>query len=321
VTRRKKKRGGALRSLLLVAFGLLAGAGLYLAHDFGLLRLPSFPRGGPAEAPTAERTPAPPEPTPQPKRADATPTPAPRRRVPARPPSDFESAASAGDGVIALVLDDIGFEDGSLARLAALSGPLALAVIPSAPRAKEAAALAKKKGWDLLIHLPMAPVDGPGELDAIGPLDDDATIVKRVSRALTLVPGAIGLNNHQGSKATADERVVRTMLGVVKDRGLFFLDSRTTPATVAEDEARRLGVSTVARDVFLDDAGEEARAKGGADEAIHAAFTHALAVAKKKGQCVVIGHPHKATLAFLETALPELDATTVKRVKVSELVD
>ena len=236
-------------------------------------------------------------------------------------PSDFEPAVASARGVIALVLDDLGYEDGSLARLETFSGPLALAVIPSAPMAAQASALAKRKGWDLLVHLPMKAESVTGERDSIGPEDDDRTIVKRVTRGLDLLPGAVGLNNHQGSKATADTRVVRAMLRVVRDRGLFFLDSRTTPLSVAESEARALGISTIRRDVFLDDAATEARAAGGSGEALADAWSRALAIARKKGHCVVIGHPHRETLQFLAAHLSELDGTSLARVRVSELVD
>jgi uncharacterized protein len=236
-------------------------------------------------------------------------------------PSDFEPAVPGLRGLIALVLDDLGYEDGSLARLEAFSGPLALAVIPSAPRAAEAAALAKRKGWDLLVHLPMMAEAVKGEQDSIGPDDDDRTIVERVTRGIDRLPGAVGLNNHQGSKATADTRVVRAMLRVVRDRGLFFLDSRTTVASVAESEARALGISTIRRDVFLDDSATEAHSVGGSPEALAAAWNRAFAIARQKGHCVVIGHPHRETLQFLAAHLSELDGTSMARVRVSELVD
>ena len=84
---------------------------------------------------------------------------------------------------------------------------------------------------------------GGSEKDAVGPDDDDVTIAARVARAIDGVPGATGLNNHQGSRATSDPRVVRAVLDVVGRRGLFFLDSRTTASSVGETEARRLRVS------------------------------------------------------------------------------
>jgi polysaccharide deacetylase 2 family uncharacterized protein YibQ len=236
-------------------------------------------------------------------------------------PADFEAADEDGRGAIAVVIDDVGNADGSIERLERLEGPLAIAVLPGTPKARAAAELARRKGWDLLVHLPMAGARGPYEPGTISSGDDDATIVARVRAALEGTPGASGLNNHQGSLATADARVIRAVLSVVRERGLFFLDSRTSPASVATDEARAMGVATISRDVFLDDARAEAAAEGGAPEALATAWSRALAVAASKGQAVVIGHPHAATVGFLEAALPALEERGVLRVRVSELVD
>ena len=175
-------------------------------------------------------------------------------------------------------------------------------MIPSAPHAARAVALAKE-GWDLLVHLPMEPEAGPSEAEAIGSRDTDDVIRAKVVQALDRTPGALGINNHQGSKATADARVMRAVFGVVKERGLFFLDSRTTNNSVAPAEAGGLGVPFLARDVFLDDVAAETSAKGGAPEALDPARARALGPAGKKGEAIVIGHPRKETLAFLEKRL------------------
>ncbi|MEO6324835.1 MAG: divergent polysaccharide deacetylase family protein [Thermoanaerobaculia bacterium] len=332
---KKKSRGpGCLWKLLGLAGFLVLAALLFLFWP-SARRHPELPPAV-STPPARAKAPGPPgsapraAPAPSPREAAApAPTPltplsitvAPPRENPGTAPSDFEPAVAGSRGVIALVLDDLGYDDGSLARLEAFSGPLAIAVIPSSPRAAQASALAKRKGWDLLVHLPMKAESASGEPEAIGPDDDDRTIARRVTRGLDLLPGAVGLNNHQGSRATADARVVRAMLRVVRDRGLFFLDSRTTAASVAESEARALGISTIRRDVFLDDAATEASAAGGRAEALAAAWANARAIARKKGHCVVIGHPHRETLQFLAAHLSELDGTTFERVRVSELVD
>jgi len=248
------------------------------------------------------------------------PSPSPRARPPSVPP-DFEAAEGSGRGAIAVVIDDVGNADGSIERLGRLDGPLAIAVLPGTPRAREAAELARRKGWDLLVHLPMAGARGPLEPGTISSDDDDATIASRVAAAIDTVAGASGLNNHQGSLATADRRVVRAVLAVVRDRGLFFLDSRTSAASVATEEARALGLATISRDVFLDDARAEAAAEGGAPEALATAWSRAVAIAASKGHAVVIGHPHAATVDFLAASLPALGKRGVLAVRVSELVD
>ena len=304
-----RRRGGCGRSL-----GLLVGLAVLFALAAGAVRLLRSRAAGPVAEPAAVRPEATPSPTPA-----TLPSPTARPRA-AAVPADFEPAAGEGRGAVAVVVDDVGNADGSLERLERLQGPLAIAVLPGAPRAREAAALARRKGWDLLVHLPMAGARGPAEPGTISSDDDDATIVRRVEEAIASVPGAVGLNNHQGSLATADRRVVRIVLTVVRDRGLFFLDSKTSAASVAEAEARAIGLATIPRDVFLDDARAEAAA-GGAPEARAAAWARALAVASTSGHAVVIGHPNAATVDFLEKALPGLARKGVLRARVSELVD
>ncbi len=310
---RGRKKGGSLKALFIFALGLVAGAALLLyigperLNWKGLRGLVggSEPTPPPARVPTAARPSPHPSPTPKPVL-----------------PADFEVTGKRSKGVLAFVLDDIGHDDGSLARLKDVAGPLALAVLPGSPRAADAARLAKSKGWDLLVHLPMEPSNSRSkEALAVGPEDDDPTIKGRVRAAIEAVPAAIGLNNHQGSLATADRRVVRAVLSVVRDRGLFFLDSRTTPASVAEREARALGISTLSRDVFLDDARKEAETEGGPEAALAEALSKAMAIAVRKGHAVVIGHPHASTLTFLTRRLPELAGEGYRRVRVSELAE
>ena len=236
-------------------------------------------------------------------------------------PSDFEPADHGPGGVLAIVVDDVGFDPPARTLLAALDGPLAIAVIPNAPHAAEAARLAHEKGWDLLVHLPMDPDAGRAEKDSLGPKDDDQALRAGVLGALARLPNAVGVNNHQGSKATVDARVVRAVLGVVKEKGLFFLDSRTTPASVAGAEAAKLGVPFLARDVFLDDAATESADPGGATGALETAWGRGIDLAKKRGQAILIGHPRPETLAFLSEKLKLLGKKDAPRaVRVSELV-
>lgn len=304
-----RRRGGCGRTVglfagLVVLFALALGALWYLRSR------PPAPEPTVAPVPPATAVPSP--------TAAAPPAATPR---PSSVPSDFEPARGSGRGAIAVVIDDVGNADGSLERLARLDGPLAIAVLPGAPRAREAAALAKRKGWDLLVHLPMEGARGPAEPETISSGDDDAEVTRRVAAAIDRVPGASGLNNHQGSLATADRRVVRAVLSVVRERGLFFLDSRTSAASVAAEEARALGLATIPRDVFLDDARAEAAAEGGAPEALAAAWSRSLALAASRGHAVVIGHPSASTVDFLAASLPALEGRGVLRVRVSELVD
>jgi polysaccharide deacetylase 2 family uncharacterized protein YibQ len=304
VTRRKARAGRGLRGALLVVLGVGFGSGAtYFVR--GCARRPEPTSSAPRPAPAVPTVrPAPP--------AAARPTPP--------LPSDFEPVDHGHGGVLAIVIDDIGFDPPSRTLLASLEGPLALAVIPNAPHGAEAARLAQEKSWDLLVHLPMDPEAGRAEKDSLGPKDDDAAIRAGVLAALARIPGALGINNHQGSKATADARVVRDVLEVVKEKGLLFLDSRTTAASVAGAEAAKLGVPFLARDVFLDDAATESADPGGAPGALEAAWERGIALAKKRGQAIVIAHPRKETLAFLSEKIGLLGKEGPRLVRVSDLV-
>src|SRR4029453_1649683 len=186
-------------------------------------------------------------------------------------------------------------------------------------------------GHEVLLHLPMEPEGyprvkpGPGVIlrsqsDAQGAetLESDSATVAGAAGAETLesdlgtVPGAVGVNNHMGSAATADPRVMRVIARVLAQRGLFFLDSRTTLATVAESTAAEASVRTVARRVFLDDSPTDA--------AVRAQMRELLRRARQEGSAVAIGHPYAATLSVLESELPDLERREgVRLVRVSEL--
>ncbi len=284
------------RALLFLLVGaLLGGAAVYLL--------------GPGTGrPAGETVPVPPA---KPAATKAVPVPTAPASNGAGTPVDFEPA-SGGRGVIALVLDDMGNGESAVTRSGQLPGPVALAVLPDAPAAESAAALARLKGWDLLVHLPLRAESGEAPPSAISSADTDRQIVEATTRALDRLPGAIGVNNHEGSAAMGDRRVVRALLRTVRDRHLFFLDSRTTSARIAEEEAKSLGAPLLVRDVFLDAEGE-----AGMD----AAWGKARKLALRKGSAIVIAHPHPETLDFLGREIPRLEGQGLRLVKVSELVD
>jgi hypothetical protein len=168
---------------------------------------------------------------------------------------------------------------------------------------------------EVMLHLPMEPHGfpqvrpGPGVL-VRGQTEEEIAAI--FSRDLASVPGAVGVNNHMGSAATEDPRLMRAVLREVADRGLFFLDSRTTNATVAASLARELGVPAASRQVFLDRVATEA--------AVRSALEDLVARARREGSAVAVAHPYPVTLAVLEEELPKLAGKGVKVVRVSELV-
>jgi hypothetical protein len=140
----------------------------------------------------------------------------------------------------------------------------------------------------------------------------EAEIADTLERDLATVPGATGINNHMGSAATADPRVMRAIASVLARRGLFFVDSRTTVSTVARDAAEAARVPTTSRRVFLDDVATPA--------AVEDSFEGLLRKASAEGEALAIGHPHPATLDVLERELPRLASRGVRLARVRDLV-
>ena len=247
----------------------------------------------------------------------ARPTAAPPRRVPtaaaekprtARPPA-------AGAARIAVVVDDLGNELAPATRIAGWKEPVAGAVLPDLRWSAASAEALARGGHEVLLHLPMEPEGYPRVRPGPGLVlrsQSDAEIERLLEEDLATVPGAVGVNNHMGSAATADARVMRAVSRVLARRHLFFLDSRTTDATVAERTAEEASVRAASRRVFLDDVARE--------DAIRAQLDELVRRAHQEGAAIAIGHPYPVTLFVLEKELPEMGKRGVELVKVSELV-
>ncbi len=264
--------------------------------------------------------PAPPAPSPAPAPAARSPRPtAPRARTAppkAAPTKSARVAIPPGTtGLAAIVIDDLGNELGPAERIASWKWPVAGAVLPGVAYSAAAARALARGGKEVLLHLPMEPAGYPKVRPGPGVIlrsQSDAEIVRTLESDLATVPGVVGVNNHMGSVATADPRVMRVVAGVLSDRGLFFLDSRTTDATVAERTAEEASVPAVSRRVFLDDVETE--------EAVSRQLAELVRRAREEGSAVAIGHPYPATLTVLEREMPGLAARGVKLVRVGELV-
>ena len=203
---------------------------------------------------------------------------------------------SAGDPVIAIVIDDIGHNLHQGRRLLALPVPVTLAILPHTHAARQLADEAAALGRPVMLHQPME--NGAGL--AIGPgglYSDMPTVELQQTLAANLdsFEHIRGINNHMGSQLTADRQAMDQVMQVLRERGLYFIDSRTTHHTQAAFAAEAAGVAHLSRDVFLDN---ERSA-----EAIGRAFDQGLAVAREQGSALVIGHPYPQTIAFLEQRL------------------
>jgi polysaccharide deacetylase 2 family uncharacterized protein YibQ len=292
-------RRGRRISPATVFFALLS---LLLAIALYLKSCPPAPVPAPSPRPTAR---------PAPTRTRAIPSPSPRRAAaaPERP-----REAAGGPPRAAIVIDDLGNELAPAERIAGWKVPVAGAVLPDLRWSAASAEALTRGGKEVLLHLPMEPEGYPRVRPGPGLVlraQSDAEIERLVEDDLATVPGAIGVNNHMGSAATADARVMRAVAKVLSRRGLFFLDSRTTDATVAEKTAEQASVRAVSRRVFLDDVASEDAIRGQLEELARRA--------RQEGDAVAIGHPYPVTLYVLEKELPKMDEKGVRVVRVSEL--
>ncbi len=220
--------------------------------------------------------------------------------------------ARAKEAAIVIIIDDMGNNPKELDDVLALPGPVAVAVLPLLRYSEETAKMAEKKGLTVLLHLPMQPKGhikglGPGRLmKGMSPKD----INDILSKDLASVPGAEGVNNHMGSLLTEDKAAMGAVMAGLKSRKLFFVDSLTTAGSEGWRMAEKAGVPFTRRDVFLDDLSDEAYIK--------AQFARLVAIAKKRGIAVAIGHPRPMTLKALGEELPDLPKQGVRLVRVSE---
>ena len=219
-----------------------------------------------------------------------------------------------GQGKLAILLDDLGSDRSAADEIFALPFPLTISVLPEHPHSVEIAQEANRRGYEVMLHLPMQSVGKeqpePQELHSGMPASQVSALVDRF---LAQMPGVTGINNHQGSQATSDAALMAELMPVLREHGLFYVDSRTTAATVAYDSARQDGVPAAFRNVpFLDDIENKA--------AIEKQIALALRGAREKGEAIAIGHPHPATLQALREMLPKAQAQGVTLVFVSDLV-
>ena len=202
---------------------------------------------------------------------------------------------------VAIVIDDLGYQKQMAADFIALNIPLSLSFLPQAPFAREMARKAALEGKEILLHLPMEPKNFPKTNPGPSALLTDMTeeqVRQILERDFDQIPQVRGVNNHMGSLFTENEEKMTQVLKIIKQKRLYFFDSRTSPDSVALSVAGRLGVRAIGRDVFLDNVASE--------EAIRHQMTKLIHVAQIRGQAVACGHPHPETLRAIKEMIPEL---------------
>ena len=223
--------------------------------------------------------------------------------------------ARGGKSRVAIILDDGGYGGAVTDSVLALSPKLTLAILPYTPHDATTATAAAKLGFEVMLHMPMetnsqSVAAYPGMLTTAM---EDKEIKGLTRRALAEIPGVKGVNNHTGSKFTSNAVGMGEFLSVLKEDGLFFVDSRTINTSIAYNAALEAGVPTAERQVFLDNKADQAYIRGQLNELV--------ARARAQGSAIGIGHFRKDTVAVLAAGLPKLEAEPdLELVHVSELL-
>ncbi|WP_084197378.1 divergent polysaccharide deacetylase family protein [Solimonas soli] len=221
--------------------------------------------------------------------------------------------AKAAPPAISIVIDDLGDRYAESAAAVALPGPVACAFLPDSPYTRSLATRAHRAGKEVLLHLPLQPIAGRAHPLALATGAPDGDRDAALDRLLNAVPYVDGVNNHQGSLATADRGAMRWLMRELALRRIgYFVDSMTTAQSVAYPLARAYGVPSTRRRVFLDNDASPA--------AINAAFDELLHQARLHGAALAIGHPHLSTLQVLHERLPQLAAAGIVLLPPSQLI-
>lgn len=223
-----------------------------------------------------------------------------------------ENAGGQVTGRLAIVIDDAGRDLDSQHIYEQMGIPLTLAVMPDQVHTRDAALSWRAHGLPVILHQPMESVSGIGmEPKVILTSMSDAAIRQMLRDSLSQLPEAIGINNHQGSKATIDARTMDIVMNELHHRGLFFFDSHTNSTTAADKAAETYGVPYVRNDLFVDNSASVsdicAMIQAGADRA------------KKKGTYIIIGHCRPHTAEAFRQMVPKLKAQGIEFVYLSSL--
>lgn len=330
--RRRPRRRRSAGSPLLKALGALALLAVLVLGTFLAVRWmkPPEPRALPAERQQSPVRPPVPAAAPRPaarepdvktsppaavRPAEADPAPA-----PPPPAAAADASDSSSNGLraalpplpperpplkklprVAIIIDDIGYDRGLAEKFLNLHAALTLSILPHSPHQQAIARLAHSFGSEIMLHLPMEPMEypdiNPGRGALLASMSPDE-LLQALEENLQAVPHVVGVNNHMGSKLTSRSEQVYQVFSVLKRHGLFFVDSRTSQASVCQPSARLLQIPFAQRDVFLDHVQEPAFFRKQIRELVR--------LARQKGEALGIAHPHPTTYTLLKEALPEL---------------
>ena len=313
--RKKKKRSSRKNALfavsllkVLIGFSLLlllvVAAG-FLAHRLLLRKTPvsTHPPAASQDTPDTTVASIPPfEIYPEDEALHQPPSPTLKAPIPGAPPR------------VAIIVDDLGYDRRIARKFLDLNTDLTFSVLPHTPHTRSIAREVKARNREIMLHLPMEPLEyprvnpGPGALLTSMSPDE---LIAELKKNLSAVPGIKGVNNHMGSKMTAESTQIYQIFSILKQQDLYFVDSRSTAQTVCRPSARLFQLPFAERDVFID--------HKHSPEFIRKQIRSLIRIAKKNGQAVGIIHPSKTSLRILQEMLPTLEKE-VELVPASQLV-
>jgi polysaccharide deacetylase 2 family uncharacterized protein YibQ len=217
---------------------------------------------------------------------------------------------------VAIVIDDIGGEDKISQELLHWDFPITLAILPFTPFSKTLAGEAHRQGKEVILHLPMEPrgypQTRPGDGVLLGEMNE-TKLLRQLSRDIEAVPYITGVSNHMGSRLMEEPEKIKIVFLELKRRGLFFLDSRTTPQTIGLQVAQSVGLKAMERNIFIDNSSTE--------EDIKQQLEQLIQLSLSKGKAIGIGHPHPSTLKSIKEMIPKLKEKGIEVVPLSVLME
>lgn len=218
-------------------------------------------------------------------------------------------------GKLAVIVDDCGYDMSSVRTLLNTGLPLNFAVLPYKPYSSDVLEMIKSDGRVAMLHLPMEPMDRSAMSEESSTICTDMSkdkILELTRKAINSLPGVSGVNNHQGSKATADSATMTTVLQELRNQDLFFVDSRTSSKSVARDKAVAMGVPTARNDIFLDNSSDV--------QAIRKQIYKAMDIAEKNGSAIAICHARPNTAKAWSMYAEEIKNTGIELVPITDLL-
>jgi len=215
---------------------------------------------------------------------------------------------------IAIVIDDFGYTTANLETLFSIDEPVTFSILPNLQHSREIAQLARSRGYEVMLHLPLEPYSNKVTLepDTIRSGMSRGEVLKQLAKNIAAVPGLSGANNHMGSKATDDKALMTGILSFLKSRNLYFLDSLTSMHSICAETAKETGERFAQRDIFLDNSGET--------DYIINQLAKLEKLALRRGYAIGICHDRKNSIHVLSRMMPEMVRDGIEFVSLSELV-